>query len=101
MIPRTKVLDAAKKAQVINETIEETLKRQEKNDRRYRFWSYMTLSILLFVGVLGIWKQNQIAQKNQQHIDCIVKLFTTPLPTTARARTITNPSSTCNIKFTQ
>lgn len=100
MLPQTKVLDAAERAHVINQTIQETLNRQEKNDRRFRFWSYATLTILLCIGIGGIYYQNHIASKNQQHIDCIVKLFTTPLPHGATGRVITNPSTDCNIKFT-
>lgn len=69
---------------------------------------YICLSILFILGVASyirinqsITKQNQIAAANKQHIDCIVKLLATPLPPGARARTLTNPSTTCNINFTQ
>lgn len=56
--------------------------------------------VLLAAAVFGIIEQDRIANQNKQHIDCIVKLFTTPLPSTAKSRTIINPSSTCNIQFT-
>lgn len=68
----------------------------------------IAFSILFTVGVVGLYKQNEnlnrqeiIAKHNQQHIDCIVKLFTTPLPANARSRSISNPATTCNIQFNQ
>lgn len=92
---------AADKAHVLDETIQQQLARQDHKDRRFRGSAYILLGLLVTLGIIGIYRQNQIATKNQQHIDCIVKLFTTPLPSSARARTIENPSSTCNIKFSQ
>ncbi len=99
MIPPKKVLDAAERAHIINETIQSTLHRQEKNDRRFRFWSYATLSIILCVGIGGIYYQNHIANQNKQHLDCIVKLFATPTPPFARTKFIQDASNKCNIKF--
>jgi hypothetical protein len=92
---------AATKAHILDDTIQEILVRQDLKDKRFRLWAGILLTLVLSLGIIGIYRQNQIATKNQQHIDCIVKLFTTSLPTTAHARIITNPSTTCDIKFTQ
>lgn len=76
----------------------------ENKNLKARLWAAFAMLLLLaavILGVVGIYKQNQIAGQNQKHIDCIVKLFTKPLPPGARARTISNPSTTCNINFTQ
>lgn len=98
---------ASEKAHVLDDTIQEILARQDHKDRRFRFSAYTLLGLLLILGILLLLRlntsinlQNKIAIKNQQHIDCIVKLFTTPLPASAHARTISNPSTTCDINFT-
>lgn len=96
---RTKVQEAANRAHIIDETIQATLHRQERNDRRFRFWSYTTLTIILCVGIVGIFYQNHIANQNKQHLDCIVKLFTIPTPPFARTKFIQNASTNCNIRF--
>ncbi len=100
-IPKTNGDRAAERAHVINETIQRTLHLQEQKDRRFRFWGYFSLTIVLIVGVLGIYQQNNIASQNKQHLDCIVKLFATPTPPFARTKFIQNASTQCNIKFTQ
>lgn len=71
----------------------------QNKDKWFRRFAYFTLSLLILVGVIGIYKQNVIAAQNQKHIDCIVKLFTKPLPPQAHSRQIVNASTTCNIKF--
>lgn len=76
------------------------IQRLNKNDRRLQFWAFLSLSLLLVVGLFGIFKQNQIANANKGHIDCIVKLLATPLPEGAKGRVLSNPSTTCNIRFT-
>lgn len=98
---KTRLLQASEQVERLDKTTQEIISTIESKDRRFRFWGYLSLTLLLIVGVVGIYKQNEIATKNQQHIDCIVKLFTTPLPANERSRTIQNPSSTCDIKFTQ
>lgn len=70
----------------------------KKNTNAVR-WFVISWTILFAVGVFGIYKQNQIASQNKKHIDCIVKLFTTPLPTTAHSRAISDSSGSCTIKF--
>lgn len=90
---------AAEKAHVLDDTIQEQLARQDHKDKRFRTSAYILLALVITLGVIGIYRQNQIATENQKHIDCIVKLFTTPLPATAHSRAIENPSTTCNIKF--
>lgn len=53
-------------------------------------------SILLLVGILGIYRQNQLATANQKHIDCIVKLLATPSHSGQTRRIF--DLSTCQIK---
>lgn len=92
---------ASEKAHVLDDTIQEILSRQEHKDRRFRLSAYILLGLVLSLGVIGIFEQNHIANQNKQHIDCVVKLFTTPLPVTYRSRTITNPGTTCDIRFSK
>lgn len=94
-----KVQQAADKAHTIDSATRELLTSVKKKNNKAVLWFVVCWSILLIVGVVGIYTQAEIAQKNQKHIDCIVKLFTTPLPSTAKSRTISNPSTTCNINF--
>lgn len=97
----TKVKIASDKAHYLDQETRDVLRAvTNKNNKAIR-WFIVSWTILLVVGVAGIYQQNRIASKNQKHIDCIVKLFTTPLPPTAHARAITNPSTTCNISFTK
>lgn len=99
-MPRITKLDRKREEiQHLDEATQTIIRRIDKNDRRLRTSAYIFMSTLLIIGIAGIFYQNHIANKNQQHIDCIVKLFTTPLPANARSRAIENPSTTCNIKF--
>lgn len=61
---------------VLDETTRELLASMERKDVRRRYWASLAFAALLMVGILGIYRQNQIANNNKQHIDCIVKLFT-------------------------
>lgn len=76
------------------------IQRLNKSDTKLRVSGFVAVILLLAVGIAGILYQNHIANQNKQHIDCIVKLFTTPLPSNATSRTIQNPSTTCDIRFT-
>lgn len=96
-----KVNKASREVHALDKATQELIESIRLKDARFRKWFIITWTILLLVGIFGIYKQNEIAAKNQKHIDCIVKLFTTPLPKSARSRAIENPSTTCNIKFTQ
>lgn len=72
-----------------------------RNNKKSRLWAAIATAILigtLFTGVVGIYYQNSIANKNKQHIDCIVKLFTTPLPPGAKSRVIVDPAGACSIE---
>lgn len=72
------------------------IKRLNKNDQRLRLSALVAIGLLLAVGVLGIYRQNQIANANKNHIDCIVKLLSTP-SATGQTRRIINLES-CQIK---
>lgn len=99
---------ASAKAHMLDAAIQASFKRQEEKNRRFWHTAYALLVIILLTtGFIvarlntSISLQNKIAINNEKHIDCIVKLFTTPLPSTAHARTITNASTTCDIKFVE
>lgn len=102
----TKIAQAEKKAHYLDEETQALLHSVKRKNSRATTWFVVCFMLLFLLGSItylrvnqSITKQNQIAAKNQQHIDCIVKLFTTPLPATAKSRTISNPSTTCNINF--
>lgn len=95
----TKLAQASNRAHVLDEATQALIQRIEHKDRRFRRWFIISWTVLLIIGIAGIYRQNEIAIENQKHIDCIVKLFTTPLPTSAHSRQISNPSTSCNIKF--
>lgn len=103
-----KVEKAANKAHALDEA-GQMLRESARKKWNKSLIAFIACFLILFaLGVASyvrinqsVNKQNDIAQENKQHIDCIVKLFTTPLPTTARTRTISNASSTCNINFSQ
>lgn len=99
---QSKAIEAATdKAHAIDAETRSVLDSVTKKNANAVRWFVISWTILFAVGVFGIYKQNQIANQNKLHIDCIVKLFTTPLPIGARGRAITNPSTTCNIQFTK
>jgi len=97
----TLAVQKSKEAHNINQAAQELIDKIHDKDRRLTFWATTFFSVLFIVGIVGIYYQNKIANQNKQHIDCIVKLFTTPLPPNARTRVITNPSGTCNINFSK
>lgn len=100
MISKSKVTSKNDELRHLDLATQEIISRININDRRLRFWGFITLTLLLTLGLVGIYKQNQIANQNKQHIDCIVKLLATPLPQGTRSRVLSNPSTSCNIKFT-
>lgn len=79
----------------------------EKANVRARNVGLATLvlvTVLVGLGVVGIYKQNQLASDNKKHIDCIIKDLATPPPkgTPPDARKyITNLETDCNIQFTE
>lgn len=104
----SKVKQAETKAKAGNVIIEEASKSAKKKFNNAIVLLLTGFLILFILGVASyvrinqsITKQNQIATDNKKHIDCVVKLFTTPLPPNARSRTISDPSSTCSINFSQ
>lgn len=99
-MPRITKLDRKREEiQHLDEATQTIIRRIDKNDRRLRLSAYTFMTILLAIGVIGILYQNHIATKNQQHIDCIVKLLATPQKPGTTHKFITDASETCNIKF--
>lgn len=86
----------------LDEATQTIIRRIDKNDRRLRLSAYLLLSILLIVGIVGIYYQNHIAAQSKNHIDCIIKDLSTPVsPGTTKHidyRSVLNKD--CKIKFT-
>lgn len=67
----------------------------------------VVLTAILVLGSLvlvsyGIRQSNQLAARSTNHIDCIIKDLSTPLPADKKSRVIdyqTRLSSDCKIKF--
>lgn len=97
----TKVKKAADKAHYLDEQTRQVLTNVRKKNSKAVTWFIVSWTILLVLGIGGIVQQNRIANQNKKHIDCVVKLFTVPLPIGARSRTLSNPSTTCNINFSK
>lgn len=86
----------------LDEATQTIIMRIDKNDRRLRLSAYALLSLLLIVGVVGIFYQNHIATQSKNHIDCIIKDLSTPIPEGAKTKYIdyqTRLQADCKIKF--
>lgn len=95
---KSKIEQKQEEIQHLDTATQAIIKRLNKNDQRLRFSALLAISLLMVVGVFGIYKQNQIANKNKEHIDCIIKLFTTPTSSGQTRRIIDLES--CQIKVT-
>jgi len=87
---------ANEKVSVLNKETRQTLYNVKHKNNLALIGFIISWSILLTVGVVGIYRQNQIAYQNKAHIDCIVKLLATPAKP-GQTRHIAN-LATCNIK---
>lgn len=99
-----KVKKAADKAHYLDAETRHILSAIKSKNNKALAWFIISWSILLAVGVSGIYRQNQIAIQNKKHIDCIIKDLATPPPKGASPNAkkyIENLSTDCNIKFTQ
>lgn len=91
----------AEEVRVLDTATQDLLATVKNKNNKAIKWFVISWTLLFALGVFGIFKQNQIANANKTHIDCIVKLLATPLPAGSKSRVLTNPSTTCNIRFTQ
>lgn len=96
---QSKVQDASEKAYVLDKETQAVLLHVRKSNTKAIRWFTICWTILIIVGVFGIYKQNEIASQNKQHIDCIVKLLATPQKPGTTHKFIADASQTCNIKF--
>ncbi len=94
-------IQASDKAATLDKETRHLLDTAKKKNTHVFLMAMFFYSILLVLGILGIWRQNQIANQNKSHIDCIVKLLATPLPPGKGHKVITDASATCGISFTQ
>lgn len=64
--------------EVLPKATQDILNDIRMKDRRFRiFMNICVVIILLLVGV-GLVYQNKLATQSKDHLDCIVKMFTTP-----------------------
>ena len=101
MVARTKLAKKQEEIQHLDTATQAIVQRIDKNNSRLLFSGFLTLIILLAVGIIGIYYQNKLATQNKQHIDCIIKLSETPLPSDSRSKFITDLNNTCKINFTK
>lgn len=96
---KSEVDKASEHATTLNDETQALLHSVRSKNSKALKWFIICWTILFLLAVGGIWKQNQIANQSKNHIDCIVKLFTTPLPQGSRTKFISNAYTSCNIKF--
>lgn len=96
---KNKIDKASEQVRVLDEETQALLHSvRSKNSKAVR-WFVVCWTILFLLAVVGIYKQTQIANQSKDHIDCIVKLFSTPIPKDSRTKFISDAYTTCNIKF--
>lgn len=93
---KSKVTQASEKVRVLDKETQDTLQAVRSKNTKAVIFFIISWSVLLCVGIYGIYRQNVLAEKNQAHIDCIIKLFATPTKP-GQSRHITD-LATCNIK---
>lgn len=96
---QSKVQNASDKAYTLDRETQDVLSHVRRSNSKALRWFTFCWTILILVGIFGIYKQNQIANQNKSHIDCIVKLLATPQKPGTTHKFISNPSQTCNIQF--
>lgn len=82
--------------------VENSIAEVARKNRSFRAWATISLVALfatLTLSVVAIYQQNHLANQSKTHLDCIVKLFSTPIPADKKTRFISDPNNTCGIKF--
>lgn len=96
---KSKVDKASEHATALNDETQALLHSVRSKNSKALIWFIVCWTILFALAVFGIFKQTQIASESKDHIDCIVKLFSTPTPQGSRTKFISDAYTTCNIKF--
>lgn len=96
---KSKVKVASEHVKVLDEETQTLLDSVRNKNRKALTWFVVCWTILFLLAVGGIYKQTQIANQSKDHIDCIVKLFSTPTPQGSRTKFISDAYTTCNIRF--
>ncbi len=99
---KTRLQRKVQDIQHLDNATQAIIMRIDKNDYRLRITAFFTLSVILILGTVGIYYQVHLATQNKQHIDCIIKDLSTPLPPGAKAKYIqyqTRLNADCKIKF--
>lgn len=92
---------AETKAHTLEAEAQERIKGNNYWDNKFRRFATLSLTLILLTVIGGIVYEGYLAFQSKAHIDCIVKLLATPPPPGTHVRILTNPSTTCNIRFTQ
>lgn len=91
----------------LTEATSDLMSKIEHANSKARTVGMITIALILLLvalGVIGIYKQNQLAAQAKDHIDCIIKDLSTPIPANAKSKYIdyqTRLSADCHIKFVQ
>lgn len=96
---KSKVDKASEHATALNDETQALLHSVRSKNNKALTWFIACWTILFMLAVFGIYKQTLIANQSKEHIDCIVKLFSTPTPQGSRTKFITDAYTTCNIRF--
>lgn len=91
---------AANKADVLDQETRALLGTAKKKNTQVFLIAIFFYTVLLVLGILGIYRQNQIAAQNKGHIDCIVKFLTAPIPAGSTHKVISDPVGACNVRGT-
>lgn len=92
----TEIQEKSKQLEVLDKSTQDLIHKISLTNQRVAKVGFSCLVLLFVIGIFGIYQQNQLASANKNHIDCIVKLFTTPVKP-GQARYIQGLNS-CNIK---
>lgn len=95
-------------AHVLNDATQDLLHSVKKKNNKAVGWFIISWTLLFVVAIItlifvlrGINRQNYLAEQNTDHIDCIIKTLSTPIPKGSEHRVIEYLSGECHIKFTQ
>lgn len=103
-IPKAKVDKKTEELGHLDTATQEIINRLNNSDRRFRTTRWITLLVVLTVGVAGILYQVHVANQSRDHIDCIIKDLSTPQApgTTHKYIDVQSVlSKDCKIRFTK
>lgn len=96
------MVEASKKAHNLDEASQSLRASAKRKWNIAIILACIAFFILLFIGIIGLAYQNHYALQSKNHIDCIIKDLSTPIPPGAKTRYIdyqSRLSADCKIKF--